>query len=71
MQLIYLWLEEFRIIKNQEINFSLLYNITFDKKSRGLKIKKLENNILNNFFGENIKNINRIVGKNASGNQLF
>ncbi len=67
MELLYIWIEEYKNIKNQGFNFSREYDISFDKENNELKVDKKENPTPKGFFGENISNITAIVGKNGSG----
>ena len=70
MELVYLWIENYKNIKNQGFNFSPRFeceykdgNLTICDKNK----KKCKNNeYLENFFGENI-NVTAIVGENGSG----
>ncbi|PUE63693.1 AAA family ATPase [Arcobacter caeni] len=70
MELVYLWVEEYKNIKNQGFNFSPRFeceykdgNLTIcDKKKKECK----DNEYLENFFGENI-NVTAIVGENGTG----
>jgi AAA15 family ATPase/GTPase len=63
MELIYLYVEEYKNIKDQGFNFSSKYNCTY--KDNTLTIDK-NKDYIDNFFGDNI-NISAIVGKNGSG----
>jgi predicted ATP-binding protein involved in virulence len=78
MELVYLWVEEYKNIHNQGFNFSPKFECEFkaeyEKDENGkeklkenceLKITKKENPI-KNFFGDNL-NITAIVGENGSG----
>jgi predicted ATPase len=70
MELVYLWVKEYKNIKNQGFNFSPRFECEFkdgvlticDKKKKECK----NNEYLENFFGKNI-NITAIVGENGSG----
>jgi predicted ATPase len=70
MELVYLWVKEYKNIKNQGFNFSPRFECEFkdsnlticDKKEKECK----DNEYLENFFGENI-NVTAIVGENGSG----
>jgi len=70
MELVYLWVEDYKNIKNQGFNFSPRFECSYengvldicDKKKKECK----NNDYLENFFGENI-NITAIVGENGSG----
>jgi predicted ATPase len=77
MELVYLWVEEYKNIKQQGFNFSPRFECEFkseyEKDENGKE--KLKNNCelvikpkehLENFFGKNI-NVTAIVGENGSG----
>ena len=65
MELVYLWVEEYKNIHRQGFNFSPKFTCNYDEASNELTIDKNDDNI-NNFFGDNI-NVTAIVGKNGSG----
>jgi len=67
MELLYIWIENFKNIKKQGFNFSSKYWFEFDYKKNELICKKNENYLPKDFFGDNIKNITAIVGENGSG----
>jgi len=67
MELLYIWIENFKNIKKQGFNFSSKYWFKFDYKKNELICKKNENYLPKDFFGDNIKNITAIVGENGSG----
>lgn len=62
MELIYLWVEDYKNIKNQGFNFSPRFNCHYDGET--LSIDKNKDFV--NIFPENI-NVTAIVGKNGSG----
>ncbi len=72
MELVYLWVEEYKNIHNQGFNFSPRFRCEYNPNDNNLTIcdkKKKEckdNDYIENFFGENI-NVTAIVGKNGSG----
>jgi predicted ATPase len=66
MELLFTWIEDYRNIKNQGINFSAEFNIVFDKQTNVLSVTKRQNYIPS-FFGEKISNISVIVGENGTG----
>ena len=70
MELVYLWVEEYKNIKNQGFNFSPRFECEFDGENLTIcdkKKKECKNNeYLENFFGEYI-NVTAIVGENGSG----
>jgi len=63
MELVYLWVEDYKNIKEQGFNFSPRFDCHYDGEE--LMIKENPEHI-SNFFGENI-NVTAIVGKNGSG----
>lgn len=66
MQLLYVWIEEYKNIKEQGFNFSSEFTFEYDKESGVLTIDD-NPNYIEGFFGENISNVTAIVGKNGSG----
>jgi predicted ATPase len=76
MELLYVWIEEYNNIKRQGFNFSpkhrfeftpTAYNIDRKVTHGTLTYKKGATNYPDSFFGNNIRNITAIVGKNGSG----
>ncbi len=69
MELVYLWVEEYKNIKNHGFHFSPKFNCHYDGETLTIK-KNIDNKgkkqYIENFFGDNI-NITAIVGKNGSG----
>lgn len=65
MELVYLWVEEYKNIKQQGFNFSPRFDCKYDLEKKELTINE-NKNYLENFFGGNI-NITAIVGENGSG----
>ena len=65
MELVYLWVEDYKNIKKQGFNFSPQFTCVYDEEKNELTIDKNEDYI-ENFFGDNI-NVTAIVGKNGSG----
>ena len=65
MELIYLYIEDYKNIKNQGFNFSSKFTCKYDEVKKILQIDE-NNNHIENFFAENI-NITAIVGENGSG----
>jgi predicted ATPase len=72
MELVYLWVEEYKNIRNQGFNFSPRFESKFDGENLTIYDKKEKDNkcknkdYIDNFFGENI-NVTAIVGENGSG----
>ena len=70
MELVYLWVEDYKNIKRQGFNFSPRFECKYDGEILTIcdKTKKecKDNNYIENFFGDNI-NVTAIVGKNGSG----
>jgi len=67
MQLVYLWVAEYKNIKNQGFNFSPDFKCEYNEKSNKLTIDNNED--YQSIFPSNIYNINvtAIVGENGSG----
>ena len=65
MELVYLWVEDYKNIKKQGFNFSPRFRCEYDKDKNELTIEE-NDDYIPNFFGENI-NVTAIVGKNGSG----
>jgi predicted ATP-binding protein involved in virulence len=63
MELVYLWVEDYKNIHKQGFNFSPRFTCDYDGKE--LTIDE-NDDYIENFFGENI-NVTAIVGKNGSG----
>ena len=64
MELVYLWVEEYKNIKKQGFNFSPRFRCEYDEEKNELTIN--ENKDYVNIFPKNI-NITAIVGENGSG----
>lgn len=74
MELLYVWIENYKNIKNQDFNFSPKHWFDFKPKEEDGKViggtlhhKERNTNYPDNFFGKNISNVTAIVGKNGSG----
>jgi len=65
MELVYLWVEDYKNIHKQGFNFSPKFNCDYDEKTNKLTIDE-NDDYIENFFGDNI-NVTAIVGKNGSG----
>ena len=69
MELVYLWVEDYKNIHKQGFNFSPKFNCDFDGETLTIKDNVDENGnkqYIDDFFGHNI-NVTAIVGKNGSG----
>ena len=69
MELVYLWVEDYKNIKKHGFNFSPRFRCEYDEEKNELKIVDKEEtgeSYPKNFFGDNI-NITAIVGENGSG----
>lgn len=69
MELVYLWVEEYKNIKKQGFNFSPRFRCEYDEDTKELNIvdkDKTGEFYSKNFFADNI-NITAIVGENGSG----
>lgn len=70
MELIYIYVEKFSdFIKQQEFLLSQKFDVNYDKEKGHLLINKKE--YIKDFFGENIKNISLVIGKNGTGKTTF
>jgi energy-coupling factor transporter ATP-binding protein EcfA2 len=68
MELLYVWIGNYKNIKEQGFNFSPRYRFSFDYKTKTLSLDEdRSNKVIDNFFGERISNITAIVGENGSG----
>jgi len=65
MELLYLWVEDYKNIQKQGFNFSPRFSCEYDEDSNELTIDE-NDDYIPNFFGDNI-NVTAIVGKNGSG----
>jgi len=65
MELVYLWVEEYKNIQKQGFNFSPRFSCEYNDETNELSINE-NNDYIENFFGDNI-NVTAIVGKNGSG----
>jgi len=67
MELVYLWVEEYKNIKNQGFNFSSRFECKYENGVLDIKDKEaIGEPYLKDFFGKNI-NVIAIVGKNGAG----
>lgn len=64
MELVYLWVENYKNIRNQGFNFSPRFECKFDENTKELTITENKNYV--SIFPKNI-NITAIVGENGSG----
>ena len=66
MELVYLWVGNYKNFRNQGFNFSPRFECEFDGENSTITPKEH----IQNFFGENI-NVTAIVGENGSGKSNF
>jgi len=75
MELLYIWIEDYKNIKRQGFNFSPKHRFDFvsneleggNVKSGTLKHQTTNEDYPSNFFGDEITNITAIIGANGSG----
>lgn len=68
MELLYVWIGEYKNIEKQGFNFSPKYRFSFDEKTKTLSLDEdRSDKVIDKFFGERISNITAIVGENGSG----
>jgi len=65
LELVYLWVENYKNIHHQGFNFSPRFHCEYNDETKELTIDK-NDDYIPDFFGKNI-NITAIVGKNGSG----
>ena len=65
MELVYIWVEDYKNIQKQGFNFSPKFKCHYDEEKNELTIDE-NDDYIPDFFGENI-NVTAIVGKNGSG----
>ncbi len=65
MELVYLWVKDYKNIYRQGFNFSPKYTCSYNDDTKKLTIDE-NKEYLENFFGDNI-NVTAIVGENGSG----
>ncbi len=64
MELVYLWIDDYKNIKKEGFNFSPCFSVRYDEKENELTID--ENKNYTSIFPSNI-NVTAIVGENGSG----
>jgi AAA15 family ATPase/GTPase len=70
MELIYIWVDNYRNIQNMGFNFSPRFNVDFNKQNEQSEHPTLlikENSSYIKLFEEKVDNITGIIGKNGSG----
>jgi len=65
MELVYLWVEEYKNIEKQGFSFSSKFTCFYNESNKELTLNKNDDN-LDSFFGQNI-NVTALVGRNGSG----
>lgn len=65
MELVYLWVEEYKNIEKQGFSFSSKFTCFYNESHKELTLNKNDDN-LDSFFGQNI-NVTALVGRNGSG----
>lgn len=69
IKLHYIWIEDYRVFKDQEINFSSEYEFKYDRadgKYGSVSFKDNRSEYIEDFFGKNI-DVTAIVGQNGIG----
>lgn len=71
MELVYLYVKDFGILKDASFNFSSKYHFSFDLEQWTLTATETDNPLPENFFSNNqsgvVKNISALIGSNGSG----
>lgn len=71
MELVYFWVDKFRNINKQGLNFSPTHHFEYDYISQKLSYSFENANLIENFFGKQVLNFSCIVGENGSGKTNF
>ena len=66
MELLYIWIENYKNIKKQGFNLSSRWRFDYDPETGQVKVDKREETF-KDFFNKDIINVTAIVGKNGSG----
>lgn len=66
MTLDYIWIHNFRVLKEVGFNISSRKSFTYDKQTKTLKIEP-KNSSLVSFFGNNISEVTAFIGENGVG----
>jgi len=67
MELLYLYIDSYRSLKNKEFNFGSDIRFRYDKETKTIRKAFFENPLPENFWGERINNLTMIVGNNGMG----
>ncbi len=67
MELIYIWIKDYKNIQNQGFNFSPRWRFDYDVDSGVLDVEDRNDTVIEDFFGERIVNVTAIVGENGVG----
>lgn len=69
MELLYIWIEDFKNIRDVGFNFSGSVKFDYDAKTGSFIINKItsKNSLPENFWGDQIINLTAIVGENGAG----
>jgi len=66
MELLYVWIEDYKNIHHQGFNFSSKYRFHFHFESGEISYE-MQNDTLTHFFPKNINNVTALIGENGSG----
>jgi len=67
MELLYIWIKDYKNIQNQGFNFSPRWWFEYDVISGILNIDDIIEDVIGDFFGNNIANVTAIIGENGVG----
>lgn len=67
MELVYLYIKEYRNLKEMEFNFCSDLCFSYDADKCCLQEIPVSNKLPDNFWGDNISNLTMIVGNNGAG----
>lgn len=66
MELLYVWIDEYKNISKQGFNFSDKYHFTYDHEKDELAFEKRDG-LPKDFWGKNVMNLTLLLGKNGAG----
>lgn len=66
MQICFIWIKQFKSLRNYSLNLSSDYKFNFDQKKNSIDLHE-EPTLPKGFFGENISGVSALLGVNGSG----
>mgnify|MGYP000561625203 CR=1 FL=1 len=66
MQICYIWVKQFKSLRNYSLNLSSDYEFSFDQKQNSIDLYE-KSTLPKDFFGSNISGVSALLGANGSG----